>query len=71
MSSFSASFWSQVVRIPLVGGTEGCSSTKAKRRRIAASTSAMERSVVFIVPMRKMLGGMMKSESEEYSRLIW
>lgn len=40
------------------------------RRRIAASISPSERSVVFIVPMTKTLGGMMNSDSGEYIRPI-
>lgn len=68
ISSSCASVSSQALSSPAVGGFDGCSSTKAKRRRIAASISPSERSVVFIVPMKKTLGGMMNSASGEYSK---
>ena len=45
----------------------GSNATKAKRRRIAASTRAMERSAVFIVPIRKrFVGSVNRSSSGEY-----
>lgn len=40
------------------------SSTNANRRRIAASTSAMDRSAVFMVPMTKRFGGSAKASPE-------
>lgn len=42
----------------------GESSTNANRRRIAASTSAIDRSAVFMVPITKRLGGSAKSSPE-------
>lgn len=44
--------------------------TKAKRRRIAASTSAIDRSAVFMVPMRYRFFVRLKVLSGEYCRAI-
>jgi len=42
---------SEATRMPFTGSVFGCSSMKEKRRRMAASIIAMERSAVFMVPM--------------------
>ena len=42
----------------------------ANRRRIAVSIRAIERSAVFIVPMRNRFGGRVNSSFGEYWRLI-
>ena len=48
----------------------GSSSTNAKRRRIAVSMRAIDRSAVFIVPMMNRFCGSVNSLSGEYCRLI-
>ena len=55
-----------------MGSSDGCNGRKANRRRIAVSTSAIERSAVFIVPRMRMFFGSENGSvlSEEYSRSI-
>ena len=48
----------------------GSSSTNANLRRMAVSIRAIDRSAVFIVPIRNRFSGRMNSLSGEYCRLI-
>lgn len=47
-------------RMPLVGSSLGCSGRNANRRRIAASTRAIDLSAKFIVPIMKTFFGKVK-----------
>jgi len=53
-----------LVRISLTGGVSTAKSTKTKRRRNAESNRAIDRSAVFMVPIRYRFSGSRKSEPE-------